>query len=58
MMAQIGVAMSDIHLYFDIRHNCDGRIVSCTRVQHFTCREINKGSFRVRGWMHPRDTEL
>jgi len=38
--AQIGDGISGIHLYYDIRHNRDDRICSCTRVQHFTPREI------------------
>ena len=37
--------MSDIHLYFYIRHNFDGRVVSCTCVQHFTPIEITWESF-------------
>ena len=31
MKAQILDGMSGGHLYFDIRHNCDGRVISCTR---------------------------
>ena len=31
MKAQIVDGMSGGHLYFDIRHNCDGRVVSGTR---------------------------
>jgi len=31
MKAQIVDGMSGGHLYFDIGHNCDGRVVSCTR---------------------------
>jgi len=31
MKAQILDGGSCGHLYFDIRHNCDGRVVSCTR---------------------------
>jgi len=29
-----------VHLYFDIRHNFDGRVVSGTCVTHFTPMEI------------------
>jgi hypothetical protein len=28
------------HPYFDIRHNCDSRVVSCTRRPQFTVKEI------------------
>ena len=31
--------MSGGHLYFDIRHNCDGRVVSCTR-EEMKLREL------------------
>ena len=31
MKSQIVDGMSGGHLYFDIRHNCDGRVVSCMR---------------------------
>jgi len=31
MKAQIVDGISGGHLYFDIRHNCDGRVISCTR---------------------------
>ena len=40
MKVQIGDEISGIHLYLVIRHNCYGRYISCTRVQHFTDREI------------------
>jgi len=31
MKVQIEDGMSGGHLYFDIRHNCDGSVASCTR---------------------------
>jgi len=36
MKAQIGDGMSGVHLYFDIRHNCDGRVVSGTHLTRLT----------------------
>ena len=40
LMSQIGDGMSGIHLYFYIRHICDGSVVRCTRVQNLTPMEI------------------
>ena len=40
MRAQIGDGMSGVHLYFAIRHNCDGRAVTGTRVTHFIHMEF------------------
>jgi hypothetical protein len=34
--AQIGDGMSGVHLYFDIRQNCDGRVVSLSPLLPFT----------------------
>ena len=30
------VGWNVVHPYFDIRHNQDGKVVSCTRRSHFT----------------------
>jgi len=49
MKAQIQDGMSGIYLYFDIRYNCDGRFINCTRTQHFTSMEINKDFFPLKG---------
>ena len=52
--AQIGVGMSFIHLYFDIRHNCNGRVVNGTRVPHFTPMKIPWESFPLEGGCTPK----
>ena len=39
MKTQILDGMSGVYLYFDFRHNCDGRVVSGTCVTHITPME-------------------
>jgi len=53
MKTQIRDGMSDIHLYLDIRHNCDGRVAGCTRESHFTTREFPSQSFLLEGKWTP-----
>ena len=40
-----GDGMLTFHPYFDIRHNNDGEVVSCTRRPHFTPKEISWYSY-------------
>ena len=53
MKAQIGDGMSGVRLYFDIRHNCNGRVVSGTRVTRLTPMEFSNESFRLEGGCTP-----
>ena len=53
MKTQIVDGMSDIHFYLDIRHNCEGRVVGCTREPHFTPREVPSQSFPLEGKWSP-----
>ena len=40
MWSQIGNGMIGVLLYFDVWHNCDGRVVSCTHMLQFTPMEF------------------
>jgi hypothetical protein len=41
METRRGDGMFGFHPYFDIRHNLDGKVVSCTRRPHVTLKEIS-----------------
>ena len=45
--------MSGVLVYFDVRHSCDGRVVSCTRVPIFTPMKIPWDSLPLEGGCTP-----
>jgi hypothetical protein len=45
--------MSGVHLYFDFRHNCDGRALSGTRLTQFTTMEFPLEAFPLEGGYTP-----
>ena len=50
---QKGIGMSGVHLYFDFRHNCDGRALSGTHLPQFTTMKFPLEAFPLEGGYTP-----